>query len=156
VSRANKRVVGRSRPRLASGSRSGAAGESDFTVVFDGGSLGNPGRGYGSYRVRRRGADWMPPVRLECGENVTNNEAEYRSLIAGLAEVAAQSGEPGRASVEVLGDSQLVVNQLKGVWKVRADNLRPLSAEALALLGRFQAVRLIWHPRAASVVLLGH
>jgi len=125
-------------------------------VVFDGGSLGNPGRGYGSYRLRRGDAAWGPIVRLEHGSRITNNEAEYRTLIGALEALVAALDEPGATALEVLGDSQLVLQQLKGAWKVRAGNLVADHARARALLDRFGAVRLVWQPRAKSVALLGH
>ena len=129
---------------------------SDFSVVFDGGSRGNPGRGYGSYRLRFRDAPWLDVVRLEFGDRVTNNEAEYRSLIAGLKAIAEVCDEPTSTSVTVLGDSQLVLNHLRGTWKVRATNLRPLFDEARALAAGFASVRYVWHRRDESVRLLGH
>ena len=129
---------------------------SDFTLIFDGGSLGNPGRGYGSYRLRAAGGDWSDPVRLEFGARVTNNEAEYRALIAGLEALARDCPDPGRIVVEVTGDSQLVLNHLKGAWKVRAANLRPWYETARRAASRFKAVRYTWQPRTHSVRLLGH
>lgn len=125
-------------------------------VVFDGGSLGNPGRGYGSYRLRFDNADWGPVVRLEHGARITNNEAEYRTLIGALEALLATLSEPGGAALEVLGDSQLVLRQLEGKWKVRAGNLVADHARARALLAPFGQVRLTWQPRARSVALLGH
>ena len=142
--------------RGADARAAGTGGAADVAIVFDGGSLGNPGRGYGSFRLRRRDAPWSQAVRLEFGPRVTNNEAEYRALIAALEAAAAAAGDPGRTSLEVLGDSQLVLNQLRGRWKVRAENLRAHHARARALLDRFAAVRLTWQPRAESVALLGH
>jgi len=127
-----------------------------FAVVFDGGSLGNPGRGYGSYRLRRGDEPWGPIVRLEHGSRITNNEAEYRTLIGALEALVVALDEPGATAVEVLGDSKLVLEQLKGAWKVRAGNLVADHARARALLDRFGAVRLVWQPRAKSVALLGH
>jgi len=56
------------------------------------------------------------------GENCTNNEAEYHGLVVGLQE-ARQKGVPG---VVVHGDSQLVIEQLRGNYRVQAENLKPL------------------------------
>jgi len=126
-----------------------------WQIVFDGGSLGNPGRGYGTYRLRQADEPWSAPVRLEYGNRVTNNEAEYMTLLAAL-EALAGAADPAGVSLEVLGDSQLVLKQLAGEWKVRADNLRSLHARGRALLRRFGRVKLSWHPRAKSVTLLGH
>lgn len=128
----------------------------DFTIVFDGGSLGNPGRGYGSYRIRRGDGTWEPAVRLELGDRVTNNEAEYRSLLAALGEVERACGDPKATRLEIRGDSLLVINHLNGTWRVRAGNLRPLFDRARAALWRFGGVHLVWQPRADSVELLGH
>jgi ribonuclease HI len=63
----------------------------------------------------------------------TNNEAEYRALIAALE--AAR--ELGAEEVEVLTDSELLQRQLLGRYRVRAPNLKPLFAEARRALGSF-------------------
>jgi ribonuclease HI len=128
----------------------------DWRIVFDGGSQGNPGRGYGSYRLQRAGGRWEEPVRLEFGDRVTNNEAEYRSLIEALRDLAGRVGDPAEVRVEVLGDSKLVLSQLAGRWKVRADNLRAPYSEAQRLARAFKTVRYTWHRRNESVALLGH
>jgi ribonuclease HI len=128
----------------------------DYTIVFDGGSRGNPGVGYGSYRIRRGDGPWTEPVALALGDRVTNNEAEYRSLIAALEDLADRCANPAAVTVEVTGDSQLVLNQLRGAWKVRAGNLRPLFVQARTLADRFHTVRYTWHRRDRSVDLLGH
>ncbi len=125
-------------------------------IVFDGGSLGNPGQGYGSYRLRQTGGAWSAPTRLTFGKDVTNNEAEYRSLIAALATLAADVGDPATVAVEVFGDSQLVIYHLRGEWKVRAENLKPLFQAALDAAKPFGRVTYTWQPREKSVKLLGH
>ena len=127
-----------------------------WQIVFDGGSLGNPGRGYGSFRLRPPGADWEPAVRLEYGDRVTNNEAEYQTLTAGLAHLAERAADPGRIAIEVFGDSQLVIRQLEGAWKVRTPSIRPFRDAAAAQLARFGGVKLTWQRRDKSVALLGH
>lgn len=127
-------------------------------LVFDGGSKGNPGLGYGSFAARGTVRRW-PPARLEFPGVVTNNQAEYRSLLAGLAAVLEQLGgaaAAGARSIEVRSDSQLVVEQLNGRWKVRNADLKPLHAEALAHLKAFREWSILWHPRAESVRILGH
>ena len=134
-------------------------GEWDYTIVFDGGSKGNPGRGYGSYEIRcRTGASKQK--RLEFGDRVTNNEAEYLTLIAALEElvamIARHGREPAAFTVRVRGDSQLVIQQVLGRWKVTHPNMRPLHERARALLARFGASDLAWHARANSVRTLGH
>jgi len=140
--------------------------KADYTIIFDGGSIGNPGRGYGSYALMRsRGVQLNAPTgtilaRLEFGDGVTNNEAEYLSLIAGLkgllVVVERQGLDASSLSVEVRGDSLLVINHLRGLWKVRNRRLQPLWAEAKALLERFGQAKLQWQSRVESVAILGH
>jgi probable phosphoglycerate mutase len=131
----------------------------DVTLIFDGGSLGNPGKGYGSFVVR--GTIRTPePVRLEFPGRKTNNEAEYLSLIHGiqaiLKKLDREGVDPATLSLEVLSDSKLVVEQVSGRWKVKNEGLKPLHAEAVSLVRRFGRWKLRWQPRAESVRLLGH
>jgi ribonuclease HI len=133
----------------------------DYTLIFDGGSLGNPGPGYGSFRLVRNADGRKRTRRLDFGPQVTNNQAEYRALIAGLAHLVAmieRAGQnPGDYSVAVQGDSLLVVNQVTGQWKVREPGLKPLHEQAAALYRRFHPDSTItWHERAESVRVLGH
>jgi len=128
-------------------------------LVFDGGSLGNPGKGYGSFHLA--GSDGFEILeRLEFGDNVTNNQAEYRTFIAGIEAAishAESNGTTARSqSISVRTDSKLVVEQVNGRWKVKHPDLQPLCKQARELLARFGSSDLSWHPRAESVKLLGH
>lgn len=140
-----------------SAGRAGAAPE--VTLVFDGGSRGNPGPAYGSYALRWPGQPPGAPRRLRFAPG-TNNEAEYRALLAGLEgvlrELPARGLEPGRMRLIVRGDSQLVLRQLEGVWKAKQQHLRALRDQALRLLAAFGEVRYAHQPRAVSVRQLGH
>jgi ribonuclease HI len=128
-----------------------------YEIVFDGGSLGNPGLGYGSYEITSEGAVLHRVERQEFGQGVTNNQAEYRSLIGALAWLLDHLGDAARtATVSVNGDSQLVLNQLDGKWKVKNEGLKPFFAEASSLRKRFGRVTLTWHDRSNSVRRLGH
>ena len=131
----------------------------DYTIVFDGGAKGNPGHGYGSYEIGTRNGR-RKQQRLDFGDQITNNEAEYLTLIAALEGLAAMivrhDRQPADFSVSIRGDSQLVVQQLLGHWKVNGPNIRPLHERARLLLDRFGRTDLAWHPRANSVRTLGH
>jgi probable phosphoglycerate mutase len=128
-----------------------------YEIVFDGGALGNPGLGYGSYEITSNGSILRPVHREEYGDNVTNNQAEYRTLIAALRWLADYLGaDRASASVLVNGDSQLVLNQLMGRWKVKNEGLRPFWQEARELIAAFGDVQLVWHDRSNSVRRLGH
>jgi ribonuclease HI len=82
------------------------------------------------------------------GPSATNNLAEYTAVTKAL-EWAAQHLEPGQ-DIVVRTDSQLVVNQLNGVWEVRSQKIWPLHQQAklaLAQLRRSHQVKLDWVPR---------
>jgi ribonuclease HI len=132
----------------------------DYTLIFDGGSLGNPGQGYGSYALVRNTDGTQRIQRLEFEGQLTNNEAEYLSLIAALEDLIAtieQAGrDPAEFTIDVRGDSRLILNQTAGKWKVRQPHLRPLCDQAVELLQRFDEFQLIWQARAKSVDVLGH
>lgn len=132
----------------------------DYTLVFDGGSQGNPGPGYGSYALTRHEDEKESIVRLDFGRELTNNEAEYETLIAalqGLIErIKAGGRSPRDVSLEIRGDSKLVLNQVQGTWKATNDRMRALRNRARNLLSRFEAYRLIHHDREESVRILGH
>jgi ribonuclease HI len=128
----------------------------DYTVVFDGGSLGNPGKGYGSYEIT--GPEGTVAARqVEFGNDMTNNQAEFRALIAGLEDLLERVGpRADTLSVAVRGDSQLVIRGLTGEWRVKHAGLQPLHRQAADLLRRFDNVDLAWHPRRESVRTFGH
>ncbi len=91
---------------------------------------------------------------------MTNNEAEYRSLIAGLKDLAGRIERAGKApadySLLVHTDSQLMVGQLTQGWQVKAANLRPLVDEARSLVQAFGRCDLVKVPRDEIVRVLGH
>src|SRR3954466_10982669 len=72
--------------------------------------------------------------------------AEYRALIRGLE--AARSR--GIDHLRVCLDSALLVNQLNGKWKVKAEHLEPLHKQALSLMQRFADIEITWVPRKAN------
>jgi hypothetical protein len=102
-------------------------GAPDYVIVFDGGSEGNPGFGYGSYAVITR--DGRQRVRrLDFEDDMTNNEAEYDTLIAALEDVServeAAGKRPADFALEVRGDSNLVLRQVRGDWKAKDERMR--------------------------------
>jgi ribonuclease HI len=111
----------------------------DEVVVYcDGGARGNPGpAAIGALVVD---PSTSPPTRLATvSERIgvaTNNVAEYRACIAGLE---AARAFPSRA-IRVRADSMLVVEQLKGHWRVKQAHLRPLRERVLSLLDDYDEV----------------
>jgi ribonuclease HI len=134
-------------------------GAPDYVIVFDGGSEGNPGFGYGSYAVIAR--DGRQRVRrLDFGDDVTSNEAEYDTLIAALGDmserVEAVGKRPADFTIEVRGDSNLVLRQVRGEWKAKNERMRHRRDVVRGLLSRFGGYRLVEQPREESVRVLGH
>ncbi len=128
----------------------------DYTIVFDGGSLGNPGKGYGSYEIAGQEGS-VTARKVQFGNDMTNNQAEFRAVIAGLEDLLERVGpRAGSLSVAVRGDSQLVIRGLTGEWRVKHPGLQPLHRRAADLLSRFKRVDVAWHPRRESVRTFGH
>jgi ribonuclease HI len=93
-------------------------------VNVDGGSRGNPGpAAIAAVVTDPSGA--MLAERAETIGEATNNVAEYRALLLGI-DLAKQLGAD---EIEFVGDSMLIVEQVRGRWKVKQEHLRPLHAE---------------------------
>lgn len=128
----------------------------DFTIIFDGGAIGNPGKGYGSYQIHGT-AGFFTEQRLEFGDRITNNQAEFMTIIQALEELRSILGvDAPLARVQIWGDSQLVINTITGAWKARHPRVIPLQQQAVALLRNFASSDLKWQPRSMSVSILGH
>ena len=96
-----------------------------FVTHIDGGARGNPGpAGWGAV-VRDEAGDVIAEL---CGalHHSTNNVAEYNGLLAALA----WCREHGATSVQVKSDSLLLVQQMRGVYKVKNEGLKPLYGRA--------------------------
>jgi ribonuclease HI len=122
----------------------------DTVLVFcDGGSRGNPGPAAIGAVVYD--GDHDPPRRLATvSERIgvaTNNVAEYRALIAGLE----RAREFGARAVRVRADSELLVRQLEGRYRVKNAGLKPLYEQARALLAEYDDVDLAHVRREQNV-----
>jgi ribonuclease HI/probable phosphoglycerate mutase len=116
--------------------------ESETAVLYvDGASFGNPGPS-GAGIVLKVGEETVAERSEDTGYG-TNNQAEYRALLEGLG-AAIQRGV---RKLLVRSDSQLLVRQMKGEYKMKAPGLRGLKAEADALRERFEEVRFEHVPR---------
>ncbi|MGC4951443.1 bifunctional RNase H/acid phosphatase [Streptomyces sp. DT224] len=108
-----------------------------FVVEADGGSRGNPGpAGYGAVVIDPDTGETLAETAEYIGV-ATNNVAEYKGLVAGLRAVGAllADGPVGTGvRVSVRMDSKLVVEQMSGRWKIKHPDMKPLAAEAAAVL----------------------
>jgi len=104
-----------------------------LTVNVDGGARGNPGPA--AVGVVVRGPDGE--VLEERGERIgraTNNVAEYRALLRGIELAAAH----GAGELELVGDSELIVRQVEGKYKVKDATMKELYTEVKRALGDFE------------------
>ncbi len=106
-------------------------------LQFDGGSRGNPGpAGIG---VVVSAADGTPLVTLgRFIGRATNNVAEYRALITGMEEAL----KLGAKTIEIRGDSELIIKQMKGQYRVKHPDMKPLHEKAQRLLRQFDAAKI--------------
>lgn len=101
---------------------------STYTLMFDGGSTGNPGpSGSGSVLYEDGIEIWADSHFV--GQKETNNTAEYTGLIRGLEEVVSR----GIQELTIKGDSQLVIRQMLGEYKVSSPHLIILNIKAKQL-----------------------
>ncbi|MBI3964327.1 MAG: ribonuclease HI family protein [Chloroflexi bacterium] len=133
----------------------------DYTITFDGGCLGNQRPGdqpsYGSFHIRDRQGSVLHHVSKQPYGPGTNNTAEYRAVIDALKTLRATLGAGAKeATLDITGDSMLVIQQLSGKWKAKDARLARLRDEAQALMREFGRVQLKQQPRAKSVAILGH
>jgi probable phosphoglycerate mutase len=101
----------------------------------DGGSRGNPGPAAYGYVLESEDGHVLD-ARGEAIGTATNNVAEYRGLIAGL-ESAIQRGID---ELEIVSDSELLVRQMQGEYKVKNETLKTLQREAAELAARLKRV----------------
>jgi probable phosphoglycerate mutase len=112
----------------------GDVGGRGATASIDGGSRGNPGpAGYG---VRIEQADGTIVELKEFLGTQTNNVAEYRALLAALRWAAGHGVSP----LLVRSDSELLVRQMRGEYRVKNAGLQPLYEEAQSLMRRIGGV----------------
>ncbi len=112
-----------------------------FAVVFaDGGSRGNPGPAGAGAIIREGAGDGTVVAELaEFLGHQTNNVAEYTGLIIGLKGAL----EHGFSAVEVRMDSELIVKQMKGLYRVKHPGLQPLHREAQQLASKFKKFQIV-------------
>ena len=112
-------------------------------IYTDGGARGNPGPA-GAGAIIYDGSKLIASLKKYLGE-VTNNVAEYEALILALGEAKKKS--ISNRAVEVRMDSELIVKQIRGEYKVKDRNLKVLHAKVRELLQDFSSVSFVHVPR---------
>ena len=116
--------------------------DNEWLVMVDGAARGNPGHaGCGAVILDGNGK-LVKELSRYLG-HATNNVAEYQGLLMGLETLL----ELGKKRIRVESDSQLLVRQLNGEYRVRDEKLKPLFQKALILLRQFDAYRILHVPR---------
>ena len=103
-----------------------------LTVHVDGGARGNPGPAAIAAVVSDDGGEVIHEASETIGR-ATNNVAEYRALLLGIE----RAKQLGATEVDLVGDSELIVKQVRGEYKVKDAGLRPLHSAAQKALGGF-------------------
>ena len=107
------------------------------SVYVDGAARGNPGPA-GAGVVLKEGNKTVKTAYKYLGDT-TNNIAEYSALIAGLQEATIL----GYKNIEINLDSELVAKQLRGDYRVKNSNIKPLFEKAAALINNFTNIKII-------------
>jgi len=112
-------------------------------IFTDGGSRGNPGPAAAAFVVYE-GDLKIKEGKKYLGVN-TNNFAEYQALLMAFNELSSlfDRNEKEKCSFEFYLDSQLVVNQLKGLYKIKSTSLRPLAIKIKKMEREYEMLKFI-------------
>ena len=108
-----------------------------LVVNVDGGARGNPGPAAIAAVVQDAGGEVLEE-RSETIGHATNNVAEYKAVLLGIDRAVAFGAE----EIDLVGDSELIVRQVKGDYKVKDANLRELHGQVLTALKSFDGWRI--------------
>ncbi len=114
-------------------------------IYTDGASSGNPGPSAIGAVIKDGQGKVISRISRRIG-HATNNQAEYRAVIAALEEATRL----GAGEVEIRSDSELVVKQLKGRYRVKKATLRPLYQKVVQLIGSLETFNITHIPRTQN------
>ena len=106
-----------------------------YTLYFDGCSKGNPGKSGAGY-VIYKGDDEIAHKSVYVGDKETNNKAEYTGLYEGLLYAV----ENNIVCLHVKGDSNLVIKQINGEYKVKSENIHTIYKDTKKLCTHFEKI----------------
>ena len=124
-------------------------GVKKFIIYTDGGSRGNPGKaGIGVVICNEKGQE-VKKYGEYLGDNLTNNEAEYKAVIFALKKFKALFGKKlaENTDVEIRADSELVVKQLNGGYRLENPKIQQFFIEVWNLKFDFRSVKFKYIPR---------
>jgi len=116
-------------------------------IQFDGAAIPNPGEmGIGVVLIEN--STIITTISRKLPTIGTNNIAEYNALLTGISKAL----ELGWKHVVIEGDSKLVVNQVKGTWKVNKEHLQSLCTKVVKDLSKFDSYTINWIPRDKNTI----
>jgi ribonuclease HI/probable phosphoglycerate mutase len=118
-----------------------------LSLFTDGACRGNPGNGGAGAVLVGENGEVVSTAKRFLG-HCTNNIAEYQALILGLEEALRR----GSTAISIYLDSELIVRQIQGVYRVKNPTLKPLMADVRALLDRFDTWQVAHIPRSENAV----
>lgn len=118
-----------------------------ISIYCDGGARGNPGPAAAAFVVKDSSGKILHEQGFYLGV-ATNNQAEYQAVIESLKWLSTMNYE--LSTVNYFLDSQLVVNQIKGEFKVKDANLKTKIIEIQKLLGQLEIRNFLYVPRAQN------
>jgi len=112
-------------------------------IFVDGGSRGNPGPSAVGFVFCNEKGQIFKDYSEYLGENITNNEAEYRGVILALKKFKALFGNKlaKNTEIDLRSDSELLVNQLNGEYKILDEKIQPLFLEIWNLRLDFKKIK---------------
>jgi len=112
-------------------------------IFVDGGSRGNPGPSAVGFVFCNEKGQIFKEYSEYLGENITNNEAEYRGVILALKKFKALFGNKlaKNTEIELKSDSELLINQLNGEYKILDEKIQPLFLETWNLKIDFKKIK---------------
>jgi ribonuclease HI len=125
----------------------------NLIMYTDGGSRGNPGKAAIGVAIYNASGAMIKKYGQYLGDPFTNNEAEYHAVISGLKTLLAMPEFDSKEIVlEVRSDSQLLVNQVSGTFKIKQEHIRAFVVTIHKLIEQFGAVKFISIPREQNKV----
>jgi len=104
----------------------------NLVVYIDGGARGNPGPAGAGVVICDSKEKPIKKYSQYLGDNLTNNKAEYQSLLFALKKIKLLYGkkQAKQMKIKIKSDSDLLVKQLRGEYKIKHDNIKPLFLKA--------------------------
>ena len=116
-------------------------------IYTDGAARGNPGPAGAGWVISDPKGDPLAENKKYLGE-LTNNQAEYQALLLAIQEAQKM----GAKKLALHADSELMVRQIKGEYKVKNEGLKPLFKEALLILSKFEGYSIAYIPREKNAM----